>query len=118
MIAHLYVCFKKFADALDDFDKEHAFEHQDRDFVWEYLGGGIGEKPEDARSTMMDLHYWEKSTTPAKMDSAVHVLLRYKLLDILSGVLDLEKHPNRVIIPQVVLGGQLPTRLQQVKLCI
>ena len=80
--------------------------------MWEYLGGEIADKDEDARSTMMDLHHWERSTTPAKMDSAINVILRYKLLDILSGVLDLQKHPNRMIIPQVVLG-ELPTRVQQ-----
>src|ERR1700677_2671510 len=96
-------------------DKVYAFEHHDRDFVWEYLGGAILNQDEDARLTMMDMDHWEKITTPTKMDSAVNVLLRYKLLDILSGVMDLGQHPNRVIIPQVALSG-LPTRVQQVKL--
>lgn len=109
----IFLVSKKFADALDRFDKDHAFVHQDRDFVWEYLGGTITDKDEDTRSTMMDMNYWEKCTTPTKMDSAVHVLLRYKLLDILSGVLDLEKHPSRVQVPQVALP-MLPTRVQQV----
>ena len=96
-------------------DKVHAFKHHDRDFVWEYLGGAILNPDEDARLTMMDMDHWEKITTPMKMDSAINVLLRYKLLDILSGVMDPGQHPNRVIIPQVALS-ELPTRVQQVKL--
>ena len=83
--------------------------------MWEYLDGVIVNQDEDARSTMMDMDHWEKIITPMKMDSAVNILLWYKLLDILSGVMDLGQHPNSVIIPQVALSG-LPTRVQQVKL--
>lgn len=47
------------------------------------------------------------------MDSAVHVLLRYKLLDILSGVLDVATHPARQTISQVPMTN-LPTKVQHV----
>ena len=103
---------QKFADALDDFDKVHSFEHHHRDFIWEYLGCQLGNQNVDARSNMLNLDHWENSTL-ATMESAVHVLLRYKLLDILSGVLDVETHPGRHTIPQVPIPN-LPLRVQQV----
>jgi hypothetical protein len=61
---------------------------------------------------MLSLERWENST-PTRMESAVNVLLRYKLLDILSGVLDVPTHPDRHATPQVSIPN-LPTRVHQV----
>lgn len=111
---HTYLCplLQKFTDALDNFDKVQSFEHHHRDFIWEFLGCQRGNHSVDARSTMLNLDHWDNST-PATMESAVHVLLRYKLLDILSGVLEIETHPARQTISQVPMSN-LPGRVQQV----
>jgi hypothetical protein len=61
---------------------------------------------------MLNLDHWDNST-PATMESAVHVLLRYKLLDILSGVLEIETHPDKQTISQVPMSN-LPHKVQQV----
>jgi hypothetical protein len=102
---------QKFADALDVFDKWGSFEHRDRDFVWEYLGGP--NIVTDPRMTVLNLPYWDKCTTPARMDVAVHVLLRYRLLDILADVLGCEKHPEKKLFAQLPLPS-LPNRVESV----
>ena len=61
---------------------------------------------------MLNLDHWDNST-PATMESAVHVLLRYKLLDILSGVLEIETHPDKHTMSQVPMSN-LPHKVQQV----
>ena len=61
---------------------------------------------------MLNLDHWDNST-PATMESAVHVLLRYKLLDILSGVLEIETHPDKHTMSQVLMSN-LPHKVQQV----
>ena len=80
---------KKFTDALDSFDKVDSFQHIHSDFIWEYLGCPLQNVDVNAQSNMLNLDHWEHST-PASRESAVHVLLHYKLLDILSGVLDVK----------------------------
>jgi hypothetical protein len=62
---------------------------------------------------MLDLDYWDKCTTPARMDSAVHVLLRYRLLDVLAGVLGCETHPEKKVFGHLPLVN-LPGRVEQV----
>src|ERR1700675_3793713 len=90
---------QKFADALDKYDHGASFEHKDRDFTWEYLGGMMSQ--EDARSAVLDVDHWEGYTTPSRMDFATHVLIRYRLLDILANVLGCDKHPERRICPKI-----------------
>ena len=65
---------------------------------------------------MLNLDQWDNST-PATMESAVNVLLRYKLLDILSGVLDIEAHPDKQTMSQVPMSN-LPYKVQQVRTSI
>ena len=112
MFRNLNATIQKFADALDSFDKDHAFQHRDRDFIWEYLGCPEGNAGRDVRSNMLNLEHWELST-PSRMESAIHVLLRYKLLDILSGVLGIDTHPGKQTVSQVSMP-HLPARVHKV----
>jgi hypothetical protein len=88
-----------------------SFEHSHRDFAWEYLGGAKDQSK--ARETILNLDHWDRVTTPNKMDFAVHVLLRYRLLDILANVLGCEIHSQKKVFAQVP-HPPLPTRVDQV----
>jgi len=97
---------------MDSYDQVGSYQHVDREFAWDYLRVG-GEQDDSARQSLMDIHRWDSSTTAAKMDYAVHVLLRYKLLDVLSNVLGCEKHPLRKT--QRKLNVELPNRVERVR---
>lgn len=96
---------------MDSYDQVGCFQHADRDFAWDYLRAG-GDEDESARRSLMDIHRWDNATTAAKLDFAIHVLLRYKFLDVVSNVLGCEKHPGRKLHPK--LNVELPTRVEQV----
>jgi hypothetical protein len=65
----------------------------------------------------MDVDHWQGCTSAPKLDFAVQVLLRYKLMDILANVLDCQRHPNRRVTPQSALP-HLPQRMEQVRYLI
>lgn len=108
---------QKFASAMDSYDREGSFQHADREFAWDYLR--VGGEDNSARESLLDIHRWDSATSAAKMDFAVHVLLRYRLLDVVSNVLGCEKHPLRKTYSKV--NVELPTRVEQVSfifLCV
>jgi hypothetical protein len=97
--------------ALDRYDNSTSYAYSDRGFTWEYLGG----EPDSnkARNNLLDIDYWSGRTTPVKLDTAVHTLLRYKLLDILAEVVGCPKHQSLKTVTQVSLA-QLPKRVLEV----
>ena len=93
------------------YDATGAWEQAHRDFAWEYLGSTGSEAV--TRRNIMNSDHWDHCTTPVKLDFAVQVLLHYRLLDILTTVLDLPIHPDRRNARQVY-HPRLPNRIEQV----
>lgn len=110
-ISQIMTRTQKFAHALDQYDETGSFEHSHRAFAWEFLGGDSDEQV--TRESLLNYDYWNGRTTPAKLEFAVNVLLRYWLLNILANVLGCPQHPQHVVAPQVSLT-QLPKRVQEV----
>lgn len=96
---------------MDSYDQVGSFQHVDREFAWDYLRVG-GDEDDSARDSLLDIHRWDSSTTAAKMDFAIHVLLRYRFMDVVANVLGCDKHPLRKI--QTKVHVELPTRVEQV----
>ena len=94
------------------YDRHGSWEHVHHDFAWEYLGGGHNDV-NTAHDMILDSEHWDHCTTPPKIDFAVQVLLKYKLLDILANVLGCEAHPERKIYGQVPYP-KLPNRMEKV----
>lgn len=95
------------------YDRHGSWEHVHRDFAWEYLGGGDN-GDNTARDLILDSDHWDHCTTPPRIDFAVQVLLKYKLLDILANVLGCAPHPGRKIYGQVPYP-KLPNRMEKVR---
>ena len=106
---------QKFASGLDAFDNEEAFICNKWMFVWEYFGGSTGiPGNSDARTAILDLAHW-KSVSTKPLNFAVHVLLRYQLLDIMANVLGAPRH-GCLSVAGKLPSPNLPDRLLKVRL--
>jgi hypothetical protein len=96
---------------MDKYDEE-SLNHKDHDFAWDFLGGNRAK--EEAHSTILDLTRWEHKNA-SQVDLTSHMLMRYRLIDIIANVLDCEKHPNLHSFPPKE-HPVLPPRVERVSL--
>src|ERR1700677_2231872 len=106
---------QKFTSGLDAFDNEEAFVCDEQMFVWEYFGGSTGiPRNSDTRTAILDLAHWKCASTKP-LNFAVHVLLRYQLMDIMANVLGAPRH-GCLSVAGKLPSPNLPDHLLKVRL--
>lgn len=113
---------QKFATALDKFDEVAHFDEADQTSVWKCLGVTeslpSGSTQVDARQSILSCEHWKRlKATPRKVDSAVHAIFRYRLLDILALVLGCPRHEMWTHIPHSLGEVEISSRICKVLYC-
>jgi hypothetical protein len=106
---------KNFAHQLDTYERDNSFDDWESPSLWEYLGGPTTTENEilDVGKHLSNSSYWNMRLGQ-RIDYASEYILRYRLLDVLSGLMGIEKLDSCRPVPRVPMID-LSARMERVQ---